>query len=288
MKGILLAGGTGSRLLPVTLAVSKQLLPVYDKPMIYYPLSTLLLAGLRDILVVSTPVDTPRYRELLGTGADLGISIDYAVQASPGGIAQVLLIAEEYLAGAACALILGDNVFYGADLSERLQAAAQLETGATIFAYQVRDPERFGVIECDASGTAISIEEKPTVPRSKNAVTGLYFYDQQAPSLAKTLSPSRRGELEITDLNRCYLEQGTLKVEVLGRGMAWLDTGTPDALLEASLFVQTIENRQGLKIACPEEAAWRMGFIDDAQIEVLATRYGNSAYGSYISRLLTD
>jgi len=288
MKGILLAGGAGTRLHPATLAVSKQLLPVYDKPLVYYPLSTLMLAGIREVLLISTPQDTPRFQQLLGDGARWGLSLSYAVQPTPDGIAQALLIGREFLAGESCALVLGDNIFHGNDLTGVLAQAAARTTGATVFAYPVNDPERYGVVEFDAQGRALGLEEKPKTPRSRYAVTGLYFYDSQAPELAARLQPSPRGELEITDLNRVYLERGALEVVALGRGMAWLDTGTHDSLLEASQFIQTIEKRQGLKVACPEEIAWRQGWIEDAALEVLAGALGKSGYGDYLRGVLRD
>jgi glucose-1-phosphate thymidylyltransferase len=288
MKGILLAGGAGTRLHPATLAVSKQLLPVYDKPLVYYPLSTLMLAGIREVLLISTPQDTPRFQQLLGDGSRWGLSLSYAVQPKPDGIAQALLIGREFLAGEGCALVLGDNIFHGNDLTGVLAQAAARTTGATVFAYPVNDPERYGVVEFDAQGRAFGLEEKPKTPRSRYAVTGLYFYDGQAPELAARLQPSPRGELEITDLNRIYLERGALEVVALGRGMAWLDTGTHDSLLEASQFIQTIEKRQGLKVACPEEIAWRQGWIDDAGLEVLAGALGTSGYGDYLRGVLRD
>jgi glucose-1-phosphate thymidylyltransferase len=288
MKGIILAGGSGTRLHPVTEAVSKQLLPVYDKPMIYYPLSALMLAGIRDILVISTPADTPRFEQLLGTGEKWGISIQYAVQPSPDGLAQAFLIGKEFLAGEGCCLVLGDNIFFGHDFAKTLRTARDRKEGATVFAYAVQDPERYGVVEFDADRKAISLEEKPLKPKSRYAVTGIYFYDHQIVSVAESIKPSPRGELEITDVNRWYLERGQLTTELLGRGMAWLDTGTHDSLLEASLFIHTIEHRQGLKVACPEEIAYRQGYIDAAQLSALAAKLGKSTYGQYLARVLEE
>ncbi|HUA99108.1 MAG TPA: glucose-1-phosphate thymidylyltransferase RfbA [Terracidiphilus sp.] len=288
MKGMILAGGSGTRLYPVTNAVIKQLLPVYDKPMIYYPLSTLMLAGLRDILIISTPQDTPRFVELLGDGKRWGINLHYAVQPSPDGLAQAFLIGREFIGNDTSALILGDNIFYGQSFSRHLQRAATVQHGAVVFAYPVHDPERYGVVEFDPHGCAVSIEEKPASPKSRYAVTGLYFYDRQVVDLAASLKPSKRGELEITDLNRLYLEAGSLKVEVMSRGMAWLDTGTHDSLFDASNFIQTIQRRQGLKIACPEEIAFRLGYIDGDQLEELAKPVLKSGYGQYLLALRNE
>ena len=288
MKGIILAGGSGSRLHPVTQAVSKQLLPVYDKPMIYYPLSVLMLAGIREILLISTPEDTPRFRQLLGTGEQWGLQLKYAVQPSPDGLAQAFLIGKEFLAGDGCCLVLGDNIFYGHDFATTLQQAATGGPGATVFAYPVLDPERYGVVEFDDQRRAVSLEEKPLKPKSRYAVTGIYFYDAQVVGIAEGLKPSPRGELEITDVNRWYLERGQLRTELLGRGMAWLDTGTHDSLLEAATFIHTIEQRQGLKVACPEEIAYRLGYINAEQMRALASKIAKSSYGQYLLRLLEE
>jgi glucose-1-phosphate thymidylyltransferase len=288
MKGIILAGGSGTRLHPVTQAVSKQLLPIYDKPMIYYPLTTLMLAGIREVLLISTPQDTPRFQALLGSGEQWGIKLQYAVQPSPDGIAQAFLIGKEFLAGDGCCLALGDNIFFGHDFVKTMQQAAARTSGATVFAYAVNDPERYGVVSFDADRKVTSLEEKPLKPKSRYAVTGIYFYDTQVVSVAEQMKFSTRGELEITDVNRWYLERGELQVELLGRGMAWLDTGTHDALLDASNFVQTIERRQGLKVACPEEIAYHLGYISATDLAGLANKIGKSTYGKYLNALLTE
>ena len=288
MKGIILAGGSGTRLYPVTQVVSKQLLPVYDKPLVYYPLSTLMLAGIRDILVISTPEDTPRFKALLGTGEHWGLRLSYAVQPKPEGLAQAFLIGREFIGKDPVALVLGDNIFYGHELSDLLQQGSAKKGGATVFAYPVNDPERYGVVEFDAAGKAVSIEEKPPQPKSRYAVVGLYFYDNRVIEIASRLRPSARGELEITDVNRAYLERGELEVVAMGRGMAWLDTGTHESLLEAAHFIETIERRQGLKIACPEEIAYRMGYIDAAALERLAEPMKKNSYGQYLLEVLRD
>ena len=288
MRGLILAGGAGTRLSPVTQVVSKQLLPVYDKPMIYYPLSVLMLAGIRDIMLISTPQDTPRFQELLGTGEQWGLNLAYAVQPSPDGLAQALIIGSEFVGNGPCALILGDNIFHGDQLSDAVKRASNLKNGATVFAYPVKDPERYGVVSFDDEGKAKTLEEKPQNPRSRYAVTGLYFYDQNAPDYARSLKPSNRGELEITDVNRIYLETGSLNVELLGRGTAWLDTGTHESLLQASVFIETLEVRQGMKICCPEEIAFRMNYIGIEDLSTLASNLGKSTYGTYLRELVTE
>ncbi len=287
-KGIILAGGSGTRLYPATQAIGKSLLPLYDKPMVYYPLSTLMLAGIRDILIISTPEDTPRFQQLLGDGSQFGVNFSYIVQHKPEGIAQAFLVGRKFIGSSCCALVLGDNIFYGHNLAQDLHQATAKNHGARVFAYPVHDPERYGVVEFDAAGKALSLEEKPKSPRSRYAVTGLYFYDEQVVSIAESLKPSARGELEITDVNKVYLDRGQLEVAVMGRGMAWLDTGTHDALMEAALFIQTIERRQGLMVSCPEEIAYRYGYITAAQLETTAHSMKNNGYGAYLLQLLRE